>query len=267
MVDEAPITVALWGPSAAGKTMLVAQLYQQQSSAAASAWDVLPHPTMPTTAEFVQLMRKDIRANNLFPKATAIKDDRRREGSDQIVYLFRHRETGRTVTVSIEDRPGKEWENLDNGAKERLREAKGLLLLFDPTRALADLEDEVLRTLEHISGTTARVGEKERRPVAVCMSKADLLVRSLHEVRQATANPHEFVRDRMNPIIEAAFQRYLDKFRFYPVSAVGIRPRRGVLEPMVFFDEQLVPRICSEDGEPLNLMAAFSWLFDAVGGR
>jgi len=263
MADDTPFGVALWGPSAAGKTMLVAQLYQQQSIASESPWEVLPHPSMPTTFTFVQLMRRDIRANNVFPKATAAKDER--ASADQIVYLFRHRDTGRTVTVSIEDRPGREWEDLADGAKKRLREAKSLLLLFDPTRPAALLEDEVLRTLEHISGATARAGEKERRPVAVCMSKADLLVQGLHDVERAIAKPDDFVREKVPDVILAAFHRYLDNFRFYPVSAVGIRPRRGVLEPMVFFDEQLTPRICSEGGEPLNLMAAFSWLFGAMG--
>ena len=99
---EDPVHVTLWGPSAAGKTVLLAQLYIEAKDGDGD-WGVFPTEE---SYEFIRQMRSSMAATNAFPDATAV-------GSvERIVYRFHHRLTGTEIVLEMEDRAGKDYEEL-----------------------------------------------------------------------------------------------------------------------------------------------------------
>jgi hypothetical protein len=249
------VHLTLWGPSAAGKTVLLSRLYAE----AADDGDWAIYPTEDSRA-FVSEMRARMSAANAFPGATSVG------AVERIVYRFRHRESGVETLMVMEDRAGKDYEDLEEDVRQRLATAAGLVLLFDPRRSPAAFEREVWDTLESVHVASGRGGRKDERPIAVCLSKADLLVRSPSDLRRALAEPDAFVRERVGGSALRALDRFCDRYRLFPVSATGVRLRHGVIEPLVFYDEDLRPRVCPEEKAPFNLMAPFSWLLDQVLG-
>ena len=262
-VDVKPFDIALWGPSAAGKTAFVAKLYIDAEGD--ENWDVFPTAR---SLRFIKDMRELMRTKSQFPNATAFGN------VEGIEYVFTHRKTGIRSLLQLEDRAGKESEELDDEAKagkvslkKRLTSAGGLVLMFDPMSDEAVLEARVSDTLELLNVARGRVGRKEERPIAVCVSKADTLIETPADYRRAIEAPDEFVRERkhVSRALVRAFDRYCTNYRLFPVSAAGVRLRHGVIEPAVFIDERLESRICPE-GRPLNLMAPFSWILGQLMG-
>lgn len=256
---EPSISLTLWGPSAAGKTVLLANLYLETED---EDWDVFPTEK---SAGFVDGMRNRMRTSNLFPKATTVGL------IDRIEYLFVHRRTGVSAALALEDRAGAESEELlkyrDNDAAsslhKRLATADGLVLLFDPIGDQATLEARVWRTLELVHIASRRGVQKDDRPIAVCVSKADVLIATADDFRCARDTPDQFVRDRIPGAIVRVLERFCSDFKLFPVSAAGVRLRHGVVEPAVFFDENLEPRICP-GGRAFNLMTPFAWLLNRL---
>ena len=255
--DTAAVDLTLWGPSSAGKTVFLAQLYIESENGGGE-WDVFPTTE---SLEFIREMRSRMAATNHFPGATSVGM------VERIVYRFLHRATGREISLVMEDRAGKDFEELEESAQSVLAAAAGLVLLFDPMRPAATLEREVWDTLESIHVASDRGARKDDRPIAVCLSKADLLLRTSADLERARVEPDAFVRERVGASLLRALDRFCSDYRLFPVSAAGVRTRFGVIEPLVFFDEQLDPRICPEDGRPFNLMAPFTWLFDRLLAR
>lgn len=253
MADE-DADLVLWGPSAAGKSMLVAQLFLSQHEDR-SGWEILPTKD---SATFVSDMRRVIRGQNEFPKATL------RGAAQPIRYRFRHGVTGTEAVLVVEDRAGGDWEAMDPDAHARLQKAKGIVLLFDPTRDRSQVEQEVLGTLERLYVDLGETG-KDPRPVAVCLSKADLLIRSPAEYTKACGadTMHAFAAGFLDAPVLKAFAKHCGCYRFFPISSAGLRLRWGQIEPFAFMDEELRWRLRS-GGTPLNLMAPFAWLFDLV---
>src|SRR5262249_1710328 len=108
------------------------------------------------------------------------------------------------------------------------------------------------------------------RPVAVCLSKADLLIRTVDDLHWARTEPDEFVRRYEHMDLKELLHKfrgnYPDNYRFFPISAAGFRVEYGVVESVVFYDENLHPRL-APGGTPLNVMSPFSWLLDQVVAR
>ncbi len=249
--DQPPTRLALWGPSAAGKTVLLAQLYFELD-AEVTDWEI--YPTQSSLA-FIQQMRSKMRSNNAFPAPTMARE--------QISYTFRHRQTGAEASLVVDDRPGGEFEKLEADIQQRLAEAEGLVLLFDPLRPPARLEQEIWRTLEGVYLARGESSTKDSRPIAVCISKADVLIKSPADFRRARREMEEFVRERVNPILIKLLDRFCDHYRLFPVSAAGVDLHHGSIERVVFYDENLTPRICS-GGQAFNLMAPFAWLLEEL---
>lgn len=249
----APLQVALWGPSAAGKTMLLAQLYLQ-AHGHASDWEI--YPTAESLA-FSERMRDLVDSANIFPQATPVGH------AERILFRFRNQRTGREAELAIEDRAGRESERLDEAARRRLAAADGLLLLFDLSREEAALRAEVRRTLDQVHVASGRSTERDPRPVAVCLSKADVLVRTPADLEQARIDPDGFARRHVPPDLVRDLERLCDKVQFFAVSSVGMRVGRGLVEPVVFYDEELRARVAG-GGQGLNLMAPFAWLFEEI---
>src|SRR5262245_6253142 len=140
-------TVALWGPSAAGKTALLAQLYLRFPSTA-SAWRIFPTTQ---TQPFIEKMRSIMSDQCRFPVGTQAK-----EKSD-VAYEFEHVETGKKVMLFTEDRPGLVSEHLEDAEVQRFALADGLIILIDKV-SRANCESEVLRALEHFYHSVHRGG-------------------------------------------------------------------------------------------------------------
>lgn len=253
-VDDDSIQIALWGPQAAGKTVLIAQLYLYIGEPKLGIdWEILPDET---SLEFIKQMRLQMYRNNQFPKATLPG------AANEIIYNFFNRTTGRRASMVVEDRAGVDYERLHPEAQERLRAAKGLVLLFDPTRVPAQLELEVAQTLEQVHVSRGK-GRKDERPIAVCVSKADVLVRTTADYDWAVHDGESFVRDKVDDVLVRTLERFCTNYRLFPVSSAGLKLVHGVVEPTVFYDETLTPRL-GRGGEPLNLMTPFAWVLDEV---
>jgi hypothetical protein len=113
---------------------------------------------------------------------------------------------------------------------------------------------------------SGRIGRKDERPIAVCLSKADTLIRTPADFRRAIEWPDDFVREHLDPGLVRPLERLCANYRLFPISAAGVRLRYGAIEPVVFLDENLEPRICP-GGRPFNLMAPFTWLLQQLTGR
>lgn len=248
------LNVALWGPSAAGKTAFLAQLFRRYSNFA-SEWEIFP------TADanrFLEIVGSEI-DRNCFPKATVVSDT-----ISNVAYLFRHRNSGKEVALVVEDRPGIESEELTEEGKKRLNEAHGLILIFDPERERRSLESQIEQTLRKLYVAANRGTQKDERPIAVCLSKADRLIETAIDLQRAVDSPREFVLEKITSDLAAWLGRYCRNYELFPISSAGVRLRHGIVEPAIFLDEQLMLRMGSE-GEPINLMAPFEWLFDRIG--
>lgn len=248
-----PIQLALWGASSAGKTALLAQLYLGNLGQKESDWDAYPTPG---SAKFFEHMRNSMRSRRVFPPASS-------RTPEPIEYRFRHRETGVEVLLRLEDRAGSEHTALTDPVRQHLSEANGLILLFDPTEQGDTLQGQVLSTLEHLNRDG--VG-RDGRPIAVCLSKADLLIETVDDLRRACEDPDGFVRRHERMGLSRLLDHYCSHYRFFPVSAAGVRTRYGVVESVVFYDEDLRPRI-GPGGSPVNIMAPFAWLLGEVTKR
>jgi len=259
-----PVEIALWGPTAAGKTAFVAKLYLDSKD---GEWEVF---STGKSLAFVQDMRERIRKDNLFPFATIVGDIPR-----EIEYIFTHSKNRVRWSMQLEDRAGYHSEKLEEAAqrekpgvvslKRRLESADGLVLLFDPLANEVALETSVANTLELLNVASGRVGLKEERPIAVCFSKADVLIRTPEDLQRAVEQPDAFVRERMPAALVRPLDRLCSNYRLFPVSAAGIRTRYGIIEPAVFVDEACQPRI-SPGGEAFNLLAPFTWILGELGG-
>jgi len=246
------MAIALWGPTYAGKTAFLAQLYLRHQ-ALARGWDVFPTGE---SDDFLTLVRSRLNANR-FPEPT--------DKAKNVKYMFKHI-SGKEAILFVEDRAGHESTALDDEGKARVNKADGLVLLFDPTRRARELEEQIELTLRELHIAGDRGLTKDRRPIAVCLSKADYLIESPADLRYARDNPREFVLEKVSKEILTWVGRFASNFEIFPISALGIRIRHGVVQPATFYDE--VPELRVASGtEPLNLIAPFEWLFSQIEGR
>ncbi len=247
-----PIQLAIWGPSAAGKTVLLAQLYLE-IYAERGDWDIYPTQK---SLEFIERMQ-EWRVNNLFPPATPVGQ------KDQIIYQFVNHRTHAKAALLVEDRAGKDYESQEEESRQRLNTAEGLVILVDPFREQRSLYVELSRLLNRMHVDRQEPEQKDRRPIAVCISKADFLIESPADYRRACEEPDAFVRENDRWSLAPLLDRFCANYRLFPVSAVGVQLHYGVIEAIAFYDENLKLRIGSK-GKPFNLMAPFTWLIDQL---
>jgi hypothetical protein len=259
-ITNRSVNLALWGPSAAGKTAIIAELFLERDSD--ERWEVLPTGK---SLNFIKTMRDRIQTRNFFPPASTIGH------IDEITYEFSHRRSNVTALLHLEDRAGHESEHLDEAPtgkvslRQRLSSADGLVLVFDSQANVAHLNARVSNALELIYVARNRAGQKDERPIAVCFSKADAMIRTAADLRHAVDDPDTFVREHIDSRLLDSLDRLCANYMLFPVSAAGVRLRHGSIEPVVFFDESLEPRICP-GGRTLNLMAPFSWVLNQLTG-
>jgi hypothetical protein len=251
------MNLVMWGPASSGKTMFLSQLFVQIRPG--SQWAV--RPASADVMGVVESHTTQLRIRSAFPPPTPI-------AGQTLNFRLVHEPSGREAEIAIKDRAGVESETLDRASFELIREADGLLLMFDHTREPMQLLNEMQLTLMKLDtdrrqAAAIQIGHRDPRPIAVCLTKADLLLQGPGDLERARGAPDAFVRDHLEPKVVACVEEYCAHPRFFPVSSIGVRMRFGVIDPVQFLDESLRLRV-AQDGEPLNLLEPFAWLFDEV---
>jgi hypothetical protein len=251
-VPEEQLRIALWGASKAGKTALLAYLKHFTEK---TDWDV---QQTSESFDFVNGMRKRLK-DNRFPEPTAFGH------TDRVVYRLVRVRDQRSATLCVEDRAGGKWLELAAEEKALLKDAQALIVLIDPAESAVSIENDVKSMIESVG--LERDSAVDERPVAICVSKADGLVDAPEDFRRAVEDPEGFLfdrlSDRLRPTLKKFFTLRCPTHRFFPVSAVGVQVRHGLVRSAVLMDEQLTLRI-APIGQPLNLTEPFEWIFDAV---
>ncbi len=248
-----PARLTLWGPSGSGKTVFLGQLYWQLSQSDDADWDIYPGER---GLDYFEMLRERMYSANAFPPGT-------QAGTTlDIVCHLRHRRTQELVTLSLEDRAGEDYEGLHQEVLDRLLKAHGIILLLDPQRRDDRVFGEISHTFDRIlvasGAASGRVAQKDPRPVAVCVTKADELIETPEDYRLAIAEPEAFAQQHVDRRLLGYLESRFARFALFPVSAAGVRMQHGAIEPVVFYDESLRPRINS--GRPFNLLAPVDWL-------
>lgn len=249
MAANDTISVALWGPTLSGKTSFLAQLYLHPGPFRGD-WDIFPTKE---SEQFIDEVRLRV-ARSQFPDPTVPGIVR------NVTYGFRNTRTGQEATLFVEDRAGRESTELDENAKTRLNQASGLVVLFDPERHLRDLEQQIELTLGRLHVARGGGFQKDSRPIAVCLSKADCLIKTPNDLKRAQTQPREFVMENVPRDAIAWLSNFCSNFELFPISSLGVRVRFGVVEQVVFYDEECRPRI-GAGAEPINLIEPFTWIF------
>lgn len=252
MLPPSPIPLAIWGPSSAGKTVLLAQLYLEVHSQGGE-WTIRPTAD---SLKFIDRMQ-EWRVDNRFPPATPVGEP------DRIVYVFHNERTGANASLQVEDRAGTDYERQEPDTRQRLNAAAGLVLLVDPYREQRNLQLELRRLMDTMYVEREEFRAKDPRPIAVCISKADVLIETPADLERACRDPDGFVRDHDRWNLVPLLDRCCGNYRLFPVSGVGVHLHYGVVEPNTFYDESLRLRIGNR-GAPFNLLAPFAWLIGRI---
>jgi hypothetical protein len=251
--DRKPTRLTLWGPSGSGKTVFLGQLYWQINSATDGDWEIYPGEH---GLDYLQRMRDQMYSRNAFPPPTSLGD------TWQLVCHLKHRRTGRQVTLTLEDRAGADFEAVHEDVLKLLTEADGIILLLDPDREDNKVFKEVSDTFDRILTLPDRVAQKEQRPVAVCVTKADTLIEAPADYRLALEEPARFAERHIDRRLLGYMNNRFERFGLFAASAAGVRMQHGAIEPVAFLDETLRPRI--NTGEPFNLLAPIDWVIGKV---
>ena len=238
-----------------GQTAFLALLFLRSTEFQKAGWTIYLGDHQ--TKEWLQDMRQTIDVRNRFPKATSAAVDRIR-----LSYEFVSQKTGHRFVLDTDDRPGLRYEEMDAEVLRSLLEARGRLFFFDHTGEPKRRRDQILRAFEdlHGAGRPYRDSHLDSNPIAICLTKADMLIHSPEDLRRAREQPQEFVLERMEPELLRWAENYFTRIRLFPVSSVGVELLHGVVRPTIFFDERLEARwarVCP----PLNLFEPFEWIF------
>ncbi len=251
--DQAPTRLTLWGPSGSGKTVFLGQLYWQINSATDGDWDIFPGEH---GLDYLQVMRDQMYSRNVFPPPTQV-------GSTwKLVCHLVHRRNGRQVTLTLEDRAGADFETVHDDVLKLLLETDGIILLLDPDRQDDKVFKEVSDTFDRMLTMPGRVAQKERRPIAVCVTKADTLIEAPADYRLALDEPARFAERQIDRRLLGYMHNRFQTFGLFAASAAGVRMQHGAIEPVAFLDETLRPRVNS--GAPFNLLAPIDWVIGKV---
>lgn len=249
--------LVMWGPSASGKTIFLAQLFLQPET---PGWAVRAKPE---AVQEVERLAKRMRGENAFPPPTTVGV------SPDLNFRLIQESTGASADIVIKDRAGAESEALDERSFDLIRGASGLLLMFDHTREPSALLTEVQLTMlklyadRETQAAGQAVRHKDPRPIAICLTKADLLMQTPKDLARSISTPDAFVRESLDRRIVQCVEGYCERIAFFPVSSVGLRVRLGAVDPVVFLDEELGLRLGHLE-TPVNLIEPFAWIFGEV---
>jgi len=247
--------IALWGPSRSGKTALLSYLFIRADTN--PRWKV---SATPESWEAVRNRSARIRKRNEFPEGTT-------EGNElSISYTFEDRETRETFRLETKDRAGVRSERMsekeDAEFIQSLAAAAGIVLLLN--HDTVQYENDVAQTLSQVKLQWQAEGAGKRpRPLAVCMSKVDELIRGPEELKRLRDSDEEqerFVSGRLSAALRAPLAEDDFTVKYFAVSSVGLELSHGLLQKSVFYDERLWLRT-TDRGTPMNLVEPFVWIF------
>ena len=251
--------ITLWGPTAAGKTALLSFLYLR-SVASDSGWHIFQ------TKESEDEVRRQIdriERNNEFPLPTLPSAEK---DAARISYDFKDLKSGMVVRLETIDRAGQKLvDKVDEETLKMLAESEGLVFLVDYDRGLREMEviDALGRIYVMFSEAPGKRAQQDPRPLAVCLSKADQLIRRPEDLRRLQDDPEQFVRDHLSPELLQRISMFRSVVKFFPVSSVGLRVSYGSVQKSVFYDERLVLRV-TKRGTPMNIVEPFVWIFEKL---
>ena len=280
---------SLWFPvvgvPASGKTLWLVMAY-----------DLLKRGTPPPTGHFTiapadaahdifDRLSRNLREHRL-PAATAV------EGSPPLAFVFREPDRwwrrGSKVLVNLPDLSGEVCTSgLERMAARTFERMSGCILFLNPTAHFrgeraedqASLPNRIAQALSSLR--RLRVGQPVRMPIAVCLSKLDLLASQnpanspfrcwLEDLRATAAMPIGLKRieqrsrmcarmldtlfpgQSLEPALRATFG---NQVRFFPVSAVG------------FTEDQLgIEDLSRRTFAPFGVLEPLLWLLHASGYR
>lgn len=256
--------IMFWGPSSAGKTALLSYLYLRADSVE-SDWNILP-----TEQSMPQILKqsKQILEQNLFPLGNAKSETPGLDLEREISYDFYNKKTKTGFALQTKDLAGIRSEELSSGNNadteilDSLVQAEGIVLFLDHGRINATTE--VSRALDQMYvRRAAKSYALDDRPLAVCLSKVDELIKHPMEYKALQDDPERFVQDRLGEELVRTIRKYHGRVRFFPVSSVGIHLSFGSLQKSVFYDERLKLRV-TKRGTPINIVEPFIWIFEQL---
>ncbi|WP_157817564.1 hypothetical protein [Candidatus Thiodictyon syntrophicum] len=267
------IRIAVWGLAGAGKTtLMMALLGIPRPDSSVRSWSFTAVQEAGDQSFFIG---KTFDANR-FPYATTPS-----ETPERYECIACRTDDGPCWRIVVEDRAGKEYENLAPAGRQRtdgdsgsallakLREdTDGILLLIDPERTDADPYIRQIVTTLYGKGAP-----NPDRPLAVCISMCDRLLNDFDDVQHARENPQGFVDVLKDKKLKTRYARSLEfiqtnvaRVAFFPISAVGVRPRCGILLPTVVYDDDLTPRPLWTGTNTIHVERPFEWILDQITG-
>jgi GTPase SAR1 family protein len=257
--------IGIWGPTRAGKTTLLARIYQEML---ASKWNMEPFNNDPRTIDYINLVLKPL-SNGFVPQSTPV--------GDLYDFLFayngpgkRFRHRNKKYRLGLADAAGVFLE--DNSSTiprawkedyfEYLSICDGLLLIIDPEYIVRQQALGLSSYFEMVESLfTALVSSHNgmvKPVISLCVSKMDLEPHHSHVTK---------IEDYLKQIIGAKtykiFTQYCfaDRFKVFPTSAVGRYRTPGGLERPNLIQTPSGDRIPNLETSGYNASRALLWLF------
>jgi hypothetical protein len=230
-------SLLLWGSKSSGKTGVLGALFDlAQSTAPEVVWSLSPGDADPATTEYL------ISARNALLERMS-RPTHPRPDYPELLLTVRKRVAGTTVAslpLTFVDPAGELADEaarlLTTGAAliERMISASGVVWLFDASVSKVDLET-ILRELSILTGRTEG---RVQTPIALCLSKIDLL--GPEKMQKALADPRAALAEHIGEDAFDLFRRVFANREHFAISSAG-----------------------SELGtiQPIGLNAVFDWLY------
>ena len=225
--DRSGQPVLLWGSTRAGKSGVLGALYDLGLTANGEGWSLAPGDAEPAVTEQLVNLRNALLERA--PRPTAPQSH-----YAPLDITIRKRRNGRTVgrlPLSFVDPAGEFADNVqrlrDSGTEllQRMLDARGVIWLFDASNPNAD-HDAIFGQLTTLTGMTG--GDLVKTPVALCLSKIDLL--SEDAMQAALRNPADALCRHIGGEIFHLFSRVFESRQCFAISSCGRLP--GTIHPI-----------------------------------
>jgi hypothetical protein len=218
MIRTAARSLLLWGSKSSGKTGVLGALFDlAQSTSPEGVWSLAPGDTDPATTEYL------ISARNALLERMS-RPTHPRPDYPELALTIRKRVAGSTVAslpLTFIDPAG---ELADEAARllatgdaliDRMISASGVIWLFDASVDKVDVET-ILRELSILTGRTEG---RVQTPIALCLSKIDLL--PPEKMQKAIADPRAALAEHIGEDAFDLFRRVFANRKHFAISSSG----------------------------------------------
>ena len=223
MIRQKPRPLLLWGSKSSGKTGVLGALYDlAQTTSPEGVWSLSPGDADPLTTEYL------IQARNALLERMS-RPTHPRPDYPELELTVRKR-VGLTTVASLPltfvDPAG---ELADEAARllgsggwlvDRMISASGVVWLFDASVSKVDVET-VLRSLSILTGRTEG---RVQTPIALCLSKIDLL--GPERMQKAIADPRAALAEHLGEDAFDLFRCVFANREHFAISSAGTQPGR-----------------------------------------